>query len=88
MTIGENYYYGGLLRFDLSPKPAYYTIKNLIWNIWHTEENLITDQNGVSALRGFYGEYELEITVEGKTVQKTINLSSKSNNKIKINLTE
>ena len=22
MTIGENYYHGGLLRFDLSPKPA------------------------------------------------------------------
>ena len=24
MTIGENYYYGGLLRFDLSPKSAYH----------------------------------------------------------------
>ena len=30
MAIGENYYYGGLLRFDMTPKPAYYTIKNLI----------------------------------------------------------
>ncbi len=27
MTLGENIFYGGLLRFDLTPKPAYYTIK-------------------------------------------------------------
>ncbi len=30
MSIGENYYYGGLIRFDLSPKPAYLKLMELI----------------------------------------------------------
>lgn len=84
MSIGENYYYGGLLRFDLSPKPAYYTIKNLIQNVWHTEEDAVTDENGICSFRGFYGEYELEFEVNGKTMKKTVLLSSKSDNKIKV----
>ena len=59
MTQGENYYYGGLLRFDMTPKPAYYTIKNLIEKKWHTEETIITDESGTAGFRGFYGMYEL-----------------------------
>lgn len=27
MTLGENVYYGGLFRFDMTPKPAYFAIK-------------------------------------------------------------
>lgn len=84
MSIGENYYYGGLLRFDLSPKPAYYAIKNLIQNVWQTEEDAVTDENGICSFRGFYGEYELEFEVNGKTMKKTVLLSSKSDNKIKV----
>ena len=84
MSIGENYYYGGLLRFDLSPKPAYNTVKNLIQNVWHTEEGAVTDENGICSFRGFYGEYELEFEVNGKTIKKTVLLSSKSDNKIKV----
>jgi GH35 family endo-1,4-beta-xylanase len=61
MTIGENYYHGGLLRFDLSPKPAFYTIKNLFENVWHTEESLITDEKGEITFKGFFGEYEIEL---------------------------
>jgi hypothetical protein len=86
MTLGENYYYGGLLRFDLSAKPSYYKVKDLIKNVWHTEESAKTDENGNAAFRGFYGSYELEITVNGETVKKTVDLSKKSDNRIKITL--
>ena len=58
MSVGENVYYGGLLRFDLSPKPAYYAIKDLITKEWHTELELETDENGYARFRGFYGDYE------------------------------
>ena len=68
MTQGENYYYGGLLRFDMTPKPAYYTIKNLIEKKWHTEETIITDESGTAGFRGFYGMYELELTVDKKVI--------------------
>lgn len=77
MTLGENYYYGGLLRFDMTPKPAYYKIKELTQKIWHTEETAVTDENGNLNFRGFYGDYELEITKDGKTFTKEIVLSSK-----------
>ena len=80
MTIGENVYYGGLLRFDLSPKPAYYTIQNLIKNVWHTEAEITSDQNGTASFHGFYGEYDVTISAGGKEVCKTLNLSSKGYN--------
>ena len=80
MSVGENYYYGGLLRFDLSPKPAYVKIKELLQKRWHTEEELVTDKNGCVEFRGFYGEYDLVITANGKTVTRKIQLSSKADN--------
>ena len=80
MTLGENYYHGGLLRFDMSPKPAYYKIKELLQEIWHTEEELVTDKDGCVEFRGFYGEYDLLITANGKTVTRKIRLSSKADN--------
>jgi GH35 family endo-1,4-beta-xylanase len=80
MTLGENYYHGGLLRFDMSPKPAYYKIKELLQEIWHTEEELVTDKDGCVEFRGFYGEYDLVITSNGKTVTRKIQLSSKADN--------
>jgi hypothetical protein len=80
MTLGENYYHGGLLRFDMSPKPAYYKIKELLQEIWHTEEELVTDKDGCVEFRGFYGEYDLVITANGKTVTRKIQLSSKADN--------
>ena len=78
MSLGENYFYGGLLRFDLSPKPAYFRIKELIKKRWHTEEELLTDENGHVRLRGFCGSYEAEI--DGKDGCICFDLSSKSGN--------
>lgn len=84
MTQGENYYYGGLLRFDMTPKPAYYTIKNLIEKKWHTEETIITDESGTAGFRGFYGMYELELTVDKKVITKEICLRKNGINQFEI----
>ncbi len=78
MTLGENYYYGGLLRFDMTPKPAYHKIKELTQKTWHTELEAVTDENGNLNFRGFYGKYDLEITKDGKTFTKEIDISSKA----------
>ena len=80
MTLGENYYHGGLLRFDLSPKPAYNRIRELLKERWHTEAEIYTDENGFAEFRGFYGDYELEIWANGKQTSKRIVLSSKKDN--------
>lgn len=78
MTLGENYYYGGLLRFDMSPKPAYHKLKELTQKTWHTELSFTADANGTGAFRGFYGAYEVEIVANGKKIVKTFDLSSKA----------
>ncbi len=86
MTLGENVYYGGLLRFDMTPKAAYYKIKELINTVWHTEEQLISDINGNIAFRGFYGDYELTITTPEKTITQTLTLSSKKENTLMLSI--
>ena len=86
MTIGENYLYGGLLRFDMTPKPAYHTIKNLIEKKWHTEEEIVTNANGKASFKGFYGKYDVEITVDGSVINKEITLMSKGKKEFSINV--
>ena len=77
MTVGENYYYGGLLRFDMTPKPAYYAIKNLFEKKWHTEAKITADSEGMAEFKGFYGKYDVELEIDGRTVKKEINFTKK-----------
>lgn len=84
MTRGENIYHGGLMNFDLSKKKAYHVVKKLFSEKWHTEENGITNDSGKFDFKGFFGDYDVEITHDGKTVKKKIKLSQSKNNLIKI----
>lgn len=63
-------YFGGLLRSDLTQKPAYDVLNSLINKEWKTEEIFTTDEFGVGSFKGFYGEYTLKIEVDGKTYTK------------------
>lgn len=80
MTVGENYYHGALIRFDMTPKPSYQRLKEMISHCWHTEESRVTDENGTAEYRGFYGTYALEIEANGKSYCKEAVLSSKTDN--------
>jgi len=75
MTVGENVYYGGLLRFDLSPKPAFFTLDKLINKIWHTEHEASTNTEGRVDFRGFFGEYEIEITSNTSKITRYVSFS-------------
>ena len=75
MDEGENYYRGGLLRFDMSEKPSYKRLKHLIKEVWATNEQLTANGDGMAEFRGFYGEYE--ITVNGKTVKYNFDTDGK-----------
>ena len=72
---GENYYRGGLLRYDLSKKPAYDMIDELFNHRWRTEAIIETDEKGKAILRGFYGDYELTIEGNGVTKKQVFRLS-------------
>lgn len=68
-------YFGGLLRSDMSKKPAYQVLDDLINKEWQTREELVTDENGMIRFKGFYGDYELEIEADGKKYTKTLSHS-------------
>ena len=74
MTAGENYYHGGLVRYDFTPKPSYYLLRELFRKTWHTETSVESNSDGCAGFKGFFGEYELEISYGGKTETRTIHL--------------
>ena len=86
MTIGENYYHAGLFRFDLSPKPAYYKLRELTQKVWHTETKGKTDAEGVIGFRGFYGKYDMEVCAGGQKVVKEFNFSKFADGEIEVRL--
>ena len=52
---------GGLLRKDLSPKPAYEALLRLIKREWWTAaRTLVTDDQGRASFEGFLGDYASE----------------------------
>ena len=85
MTAGENYYYGGLLRFDFTPKPAYEMIRDLFKKEYRTELELDAP-GGEAVFKGFYGDYELEIATPSGTVRKNIRLSKGLKNSFTVTL--
>lgn len=78
MTSGENVFRGGLMRFDLSKKPAYDRIDDLFNRRWRTDAEIETNADGVAKFKGFYGEYELEI--DGKKYDISTSVHKRENN--------
>ncbi|WFB35960.1 endo-1,4-beta-xylanase [Kiritimatiellota bacterium B12222] len=70
---GEDTVYSGLLYEDLTPKPSYHALQQLIHEEWRTEVSGITDAKGCFEFRGFHGEYHID--VPGYAVQKNMHLS-------------
>ncbi len=87
MTVGENYYRGGLLRFDFTPKPAFRVIRDLFQKEWCTNAVIHTGEGRNTAdFKGFYGEYEGHATVSGKTVPISFHLAKQEEAHITIQL--
>lgn len=52
---------GGLLRQDLSPKPAYERLQALITKAWRTRAVGKTDAAGRFTFRGYFGRYRIDV---------------------------
>ena len=50
----------GLVRGDMSPKPAYEQLHGLIKGKWWTKVETATGPGGSANLEGFFGQYEIE----------------------------
>ena len=55
----------GFLRKDLSPKPIYHALQKLIHEDWWTKAALNTDASGTARIRGFFGEYQVQVKKNG-----------------------
>lgn len=85
MTVGENIYYGGLLRFDMTEKPAFKMLKHLVNEEWHTSEK-VKANGGHAKFRGFYGDYKLTVHAGDKTYERNYKLSKHAMNNKTITL--
>jgi len=60
----------GLLREDMSPKPAYDRLHNLIQNEWRSDVHTKTDESGAVEQRVFAGDYDITVSdAQGHQVQ-------------------
>ena len=79
----------GLLRKDMSKKPAYDRLFQLIHRQWWSRGDVYTNDDGVAVLRGFYGSYKLNIEKEkSHTEVEAYPVVKGVDNKLKIQLSD
>lgn len=77
----------GLLRNDMSPKPAYTELYKLIKQKWWTRETAKTDETGRVKFRGFAGEYTVRVNkAEVGTTEIRLSVQPGVANSIRIEL--
>ena len=77
---------GGLLRADLSPKPAYPALEDLIHRKWTTQEQGKTDAAGSYSFRGFRGTYSVSVEMNGRKSQQEFTLAKDGANVVQVTL--
>ncbi len=66
---GEDKWRGGLLRADLSPKPSFKVLDELINHEWRTRTELSSGAGSTVKFKGFYGTYDALIEHAGRKVR-------------------
>jgi len=74
----------GLVRADMTPKPAYNELERLIKGKWWTKAQTTTDAEGAARFRGFLGAYEVNAQADGKKLTGTFRLDKTTPDKIDI----
>ncbi len=82
----ESAFDAGILDKDLNPKPAFLELDRLVNHEWHTECTVETDERGIADWNGFYGGYDMEITLGRTKLKQKIQLSSDGCNEIRMEL--
>ncbi|MCL5281088.1 MAG: endo-1,4-beta-xylanase [Planctomycetes bacterium] len=64
----------GLVRSDMSPKPAYEQLHGLIKGKWWTKAETTTGSGGSATFEGFWGQYEIEARSADRRLTGTFSL--------------
>jgi endo-1,4-beta-xylanase len=76
----------GLLRKDMTPKPAYNRLMKLIHEEWWTRAEIKTNVLGQASFRGFYGQYRLTALRGDKRAEEVVYLKQGQKNVFTIQL--
>ena len=77
----------GYLREDLTPKPVYNQLKELIKGKWWTNTKAIITTDGTASFRGFLGQYKITTTVKGRKLIGSFRLDKDLKETIEVRLT-
>ncbi|MDR3110982.1 MAG: endo-1,4-beta-xylanase [Planctomycetaceae bacterium] len=76
----------GMLRKDMSPKPAYEALRKLIKETWTTNETKKTDNTGTTKLRAFRGDYSVTVTLPNGIKRETAVKITKDKKEFRVEL--
>ena len=65
---------GCLMDENFKEKPSYFALYNLIKREWMTNEKCLADKKGAVQIRGFKGEYLVEVEKDGVVAQGKIHV--------------
>ena len=78
----------GFLRDDMSPKPAYEILKNLVRNEWRTRTRTTLAPGGLARFRGFLGQYRIDVQSGGRRLTGSFALEKGGRKTIEVRLKE
>lgn len=84
-VAGEDKWHGGFLNEDLSPKPAYHVLNELINKEWKTKFSKTVEGEKELSFRGFYGEYLIRIKQGKKITEQKVKWSKEGPKNIALN---
>jgi len=76
----------GLVRDDMSPKPAYEELERLIKGKWWTQAETTVAAGGNTNFRGFLGQYEATTRIDGRKLTGTFQLDKTTKQTIDVRL--
>lgn len=77
----------GWLRKDMSAKPAYERLQELIKKEWWTQARGVTGDRGEWRTRAFFGDYDLTVhTPDGRVVRKALKVKKGAANRVEVEL--
>jgi GH35 family endo-1,4-beta-xylanase len=76
----------GLLRADLTPKPAYERLLRLIKGRWWTQTEVKTDADGVASFRGFLGSYRVSVDAAAGSATRQMDVVGDGANVLRVSL--
>ena len=74
----------GLVRADMSPKPAYTRLLQFIKKTWWTVADTVTDHDGYAMFDGFHGRYQITTSVGEKTTMSEFALTREGKHSLTI----